>query len=125
MYRSGKQIFKQNPEIAQRLDECVKNLVQSFKPERIILFGDYARGVIQKDNTFDFLIIAKTSLRFFDRIKRALIVCAEGEPAIDPIVYTPDEFDVLWNQGEGFLEDALDEGIEVYKKESEINSENS
>ncbi|MBN2016349.1 nucleotidyltransferase domain-containing protein [Candidatus Dojkabacteria bacterium] len=91
-------------------------MVKAFNPERIILFGSFARGEIKDGGTMDFIIITKTKLRFFDRIKKALEVCSGGEPPIEPLIYTPEEFDLLLGQGEGFLEDALEEGIVVYKK---------
>jgi hypothetical protein len=86
-----------------------------LKPEKIILFGSYARGEDDDHGTMDFLIIAKTKLKFFERIKKVLEACSGGFPSVEPLVYTPQEFDRLLKQGEGFLEDAVEEGIIIYE----------
>lgn len=118
MHTSSKDFFKQNPEFAQRLNDCVQHLVHIFAPEKIILFGSFARGEIKpkQSGTMDIMVIAETDLRFFDRIKKALESCKGGDPPIEPLIYTPSEFDMLLSQGEGFIEDALEEGVVLYDK---------
>lgn len=116
MHKSSKNFLKQNPKLAKRIECCVDRLVDAFDPEKIIIFGSYARGESEERGTMDFLIIAKSKLKFFDRIKKALEICSGEEPPIEPIVYTPKEFNQLLSQGEGFLEDALEEGVILYKK---------
>ncbi len=117
MYKSSEKIFRQNPQLIERIDDCVDKLKSAFQPEKIILFGSFARGEIRERGTLDLLIISETNLRFFKRIKKALEACKGGFPSIEPIIYTPKEFDLLLSQGEGFLEDALEEGIVLYDKE--------
>lgn len=116
MHKSSKSIFRQNPELAERVDDCVKKIVKAFNPERVILFGSFSRGEIKEGSTLDFMIITQTDLRFFDRIKKALLACKGGFPSIEPLVYTPEEVKLLLDQGEGFLEDAMEEGIWLYHK---------
>lgn len=116
MYKSSKSIFRQDPQIARRVDDCTRKLVTAFDAEKVILFGSFARGEIKKEGTLDFMVIAKTKLRFFDRIKKALLACKGDFPSIEPLVYTPKEVDLLLSQGEGFLEDAMEEGITLYEK---------
>lgn len=117
MHKSGRSLLEKDKKLAKRVEECVTNLKQEFNPEKIILFGSYARGEANDDRTLDLMIIARTNDRFFDRIKRALLACKGGQPSIEPIVYTPNEFDLLLSQGEGFLEDALEEGIVLYDRD--------
>ncbi|MFH1543623.1 MAG: nucleotidyltransferase domain-containing protein [Patescibacteria group bacterium] len=117
MHKSIKSFFTENKILAERIEDCVSKLRKAFDPEKIILFGSYARGEVNGDRTLDLMIIAKTKERFFDRIKKALLVCKGASPSIEPIIYTPEEFDLLLSQGEGFLEDALEEGIVLYDKD--------
>lgn len=116
MYKSSKSIFRQNPRLVERIDDCVKKLVKAFDPEKVILFGSFARGEAKEGSTLDFMIITTTKLRFFDRIKKALLACKGGFPSIEPLVYTPKEIQLLLDQGEGFLEDAMEEGVVLYQK---------
>ncbi len=116
MYKPGKRNAGKNKGIAKRIDFCMKKLIDSFSPEKIILFGSFARGESGSGSTIDLLIIAETDLKFFERIKKAMIACSGGFPSIEPIVYTPTEFASLLEQGEGFLEEALEEGRVIYEK---------
>ena len=107
-------------QIDRRLAEVVDILVKEFNPEQIILFGRYAR---EKKNfptgTMDLLIVAQTDLPFIERIVKARKATSGGEPIIEPLVYTPEEFKVMTEkQGDSFFESALSEGEEIYKKNS-------
>lgn len=116
MHTTSKKFIEQNPHIAGRVEDCVEKIREAFDPEKIYLFGSYARGEAKEGTTMDFIIIAKSKLRFFDRIKKALIACRGGKPSIEPLVYTPREFELLLSQGEGFLEDALEESVELFNR---------
>ena len=122
MYKSSKDFLSKNKHIAKRIKNCTQNLQKAFHPEKIILFGSFARGEGDDTKTIDIIIIAKTKLRFFDRIKKALTACSGGNPSIEPLVYTPKEIQLLQGQGEGFIEEAFDEGIVLFDKtKSSIN----
>lgn len=116
MYKSSKSIFGQNSKIIERIDNCTRKIVEQFDPEKVILFGSFARGEASMDKTIDLMIVTETKLSFFDRIKKVLEACKGERPSIEPLVYTPREFDLLLSQGEGFLEDALEEGYVLYDK---------
>lgn len=117
MFKTGNEIFGTNKDLAGRLDDVVERLVREFKPERIILFGSYARCDYQETSTMDLLVIAQTESRFVTRIRHALNACSGGLPPIEPLIYTPEEFDQLLNvEKESYLIDAMEEGIVVYEK---------
>lgn len=109
-------------EVNRRLDLVTDSLVRNFELERIILFGSFARNKIRnRDRTMDLLIVANTELQFFERIKKVKDLISGGEPIIEPLVYTPAEFDELLNdEGEGFLETAIEEGVVIYTKEEAV-----
>ncbi|NUO82560.1 nucleotidyltransferase domain-containing protein [candidate division KSB1 bacterium] len=44
------------------IGEMVEQIVASFSPERIILFGSYAYGKITTDSDVDLLVIMETDL---------------------------------------------------------------
>lgn len=116
MHKTGKTNIIKNKKIAERVDQCIDDLVEAFEPEKIILFGSYARGKTTSAGTLDFIIVADTELDFFSRIKKAMLTCSGGFPSIEPLVYTPNEFREFIEYGEGFIEDALEEGIVLYDK---------
>lgn len=107
--------------IETRLKEVTDMLVTEFAPQKIYLFGRFAREKeVEELSTMDILVIADTELRFIDRISRAREVTKGGLPIIEPLVYTPEEFKIMTEDvREGFLENALNEGRVVYESPSQ------
>lgn len=105
-------------EVENRLKQVVKKIEKVFNPEKIILFGRFAREEnVSRLSTMDILIVADTELSFVERIHKARLATKHSEPIIEPIVYTPEEFRVMTEEvGEGFLESALSEGREIYSR---------
>lgn len=107
-------------DIQKRITEVVDVLQTDaqLRVEKIILFGSFARESTRpKTSTMDLIIIARTALSFIERIKYVREITRGGEPIIEPLIYTPHEFDVLLNEeGEGFIESAIDEGKVIFEK---------
>lgn len=103
-------------EVNARIDSLVQKVTVEFAVSKVILFGSFARRLEQpKDKTLDVLIIAATELPFFERIKRVRQLASGQNPIVEPLVYTQAEFDDLLNEeGEGFLESAIEEGRVVF-----------
>lgn len=114
-----KEVFTQ-AEIDTRLQQVVDQLIEEFDPERIVLFGRFAREKnVNKLSTMDLLIIADTELTFVERIHKARNATKHSAPIIEPLVYTPEEFKVMTEEeGEGFLEEVLKEGRVIYENAS-------
>ncbi|MHB8766987.1 MAG: nucleotidyltransferase domain-containing protein [Deferrisomatales bacterium] len=75
------------------LEEAAERLVSQFHPERIILFGSYARGVADEHSDVDLLVIGR-----FEANRRALMVAMDRALgglgfARDIMVMTPEEFE--------------------------------
>lgn len=108
-------------EISSRLAEVVEILKSSDKidVEEIILFGSFAREKLKaRTSTLDLLIIGKTELGFIERLEYVRTATKDSEPIVEPLVYTPDEFDYMLNdQREGYIESALSESKVIYKKQ--------
>ncbi|KXK25807.1 MAG: HEPN domain protein [candidate division WS6 bacterium OLB20] len=107
--------------VEERLVEVKENLVREFDPERIILFGRFARTMEPKQpSTLDILIIAETEEPFIERIKRARKATKGGVPVVEPLIYTPEEFTLMTEQKEEtFLESAVEEGKVLYERSAE------
>ena len=107
-------------QLESRIKEVTEILKKEFNPEKIILFGSFAKkGMEDKDEftTMDIMIIADSKLPFIDRIREARMVTKGGIPAIEPLVYTPEEFRIMTEEeGEGFLEEAVEKGRVLYEK---------
>ena len=104
--------------IDSQLAEAVEQLVKEFKPQAIYLFGSVLEGHNRPESSVDVLIIAPgvASVRFLDRIKRAMKVTEDSLPTITPLLYTPAEVKLLQSQGDGFMQEVLDSGRLLYKR---------
>lgn len=105
-------------QVDERIQDFVQAVIRELAVSKIVLFGGFSRNKVQpRDRTMDVLVIAETKLPFFERSKRLRDLIKGGLPIIEPLVYTPTEFDQLLNdEGEGFLESAVNEGTVIYER---------
>ena len=112
-------------EVKTRINELIKDLKNCDKLDvnKIILFGSFAReNTRPKSSTMDILVVANTGMDFIERIQYIKDLTKGGEPIIEPLVYTPEEFTKMTgDQAEGFLESAIEEGRVIYEKVSISN----
>jgi uncharacterized protein len=103
--------------IQEKIDKMVRRIVKKFKPEKIILFGSYARGTPTSDSDVDLLIIMPVSGS--KREKRIEIGVALHDIRIpkDIIVATPDEVERRKNLVGTIIRPALEEGKVLYARE--------
>jgi predicted nucleotidyltransferase len=99
--------------IAGITDAMIVEQLRWYDPERIILFGSYARGDPAAD--IDVVIIKRTTARFLDRLK---VVYERWDlpVAVDILVYTPEEWQQMLEEGRGFIQRVAGEGREVYAR---------
>src|SRR3990172_12084131 len=69
-------------------------LVRDLSPDRIVLFGSFARGDQNRASDLDLVVIAATTLPFCDRIGRVLESAygASRRLPVEVLVYTPEEW---------------------------------
>ena len=87
------------------LKKIVRQVVDAYRPEKIILFGSYAYGRPDADSDLDLLIIKKTSERFIERWINVRQIVSDPKRSIpfEPIVLTPDELKERLAIGDQFL----------------------
>ena len=98
----------------KEIQNITQQIIQKYKPDKIILFGSAARGEGTPDSDADFLIIKKdTPLYGSDRI-RELSRLVERKIPIDLLIYRPEEFEKRLQMGDPFLKSILKEGKTLY-----------
>lgn len=92
--------------------------MDEFKPEAVYLFGSHIEGTARPESSYDVLVVSENvaSIRLLERIKRAISATEDILLNITPLVYTPDEVDLLEKQGEGFMASVLENSKVLYKK---------
>ena len=76
----------------EQLDDIIDRIVERCKPEKIILFGSYARGDARQDSDIDLLVVAETDLPLRERFPTIRAVLADFPAAFDVFWKTPEEY---------------------------------
>lgn len=80
-------------QIDRKIDAMVKRIVKRFHPEKIILFGSYARGAAGADSDVDLLIVMPVRGSRHKKAVEIGVALHDFEIAKDVIVVTPEEFE--------------------------------
>ncbi len=95
------------------LDEIV-TILQSYDPERIILFGSRARGEADQYSDYDLIVIKRTDRPFLDRLRDMVPYLRQIMRPADILVYTPEEFERMGDAGLGWI--VRQEGVTLYER---------
>lgn len=101
-----------NDKRISKITSLCHKIISSIKPERLVLFGSFARGDFHEGSDVDFLVVSNFEERFFDRIGK-VISLSDGSMDVDALAYTPKEFEKLVNEKNPLIRRALREGIEI------------
>jgi predicted nucleotidyltransferase len=100
------------------LDEQIKNIIsqiiEKYKPDKIILFGSAARGDLNAQSDVDFIIIKQDTPYWGAERIRELSRLISRDIAVDFFIYRPDEFEMRLSMGDPFLESIIKEGKVLY-----------
>jgi len=103
-------------DLSAQLPEITRRIVRTSNPDKIILFGSYARGSFDTDSDMDLLIVVpnvehtrQESLRV-RRALRGLLV------PVDIVIATPEQINRLGNVAGLVYHSALSEGKVLYER---------
>lgn len=91
-------------------------LVRAFAPERIILFGSYAKGSAHLGSDIDLLIVADLQGDPVAHLRRARQLVSDSFPPVDINLCTPEELDSAERASSPFLLSILGKGLTVYTR---------
>jgi predicted nucleotidyltransferase len=97
--------------------DIIQSIISNYAPQKIVLFGSYARGEPHEGSDIDLIVIKETSKRFIDRIAD-VIKLNKTLLALEPLVYSPSELDKMKKEKRDFIMTIEEEGIEIYDERS-------
>ena len=105
-------------QVDQLIARIAERIGREYKPQKVILFGSYARGKPTEDSDIDLFIVKDTDARMVDRfveVKR-LIYDPQLRIPVSPLVYTPQELEERLDMGDDFVEEIMSEGKVPYEE---------
>lgn len=98
----------------EAIDQVVEQIVEKFKPQKIILFGSYARGNPRPESDVDMLVVMDTPIK---DVHQAIQICQRIDYrfGLDLIVHTPKYLQQRLEMGDWFLRDVINEGKVLYE----------
>ncbi len=107
------------------IPEIIKILKQ-INPYKIILFGSYANGIFSEDSDIDLIVVldsSEISKNYDEKMKNKLLVRRylydlSKKVAIDLVVYTKGEFEIISKNENSFYNEIKNTGKILYEKAS-------
>lgn len=97
-----------------RIQDICDRIAREFRPERIILFGSYARGDADEDSDVDLLVIMPFEGK---GARKAAEIMKRVQPhfPVDVIVRTPETVRERIKLGDFFLREAVEKGKALHE----------
>ncbi len=101
----------------RKIHAFAKQVADEFKPDRIVLFGSYARGNPTDDSDVDLLVVMRHNKR---NVEQSLDITRSVDRTfpLDLIVKKPSEIERRLKQHDVFLTSILEEGKTLYEHSS-------
>jgi uncharacterized protein len=100
----------------RQIAELAARIVELEQPERIVLFGSYARGTATQDSDVDLLVISRWALPRREReIRLTRQFFGSGVP-FDLMVLTPEEVEERLRRNGPIIREILSSGPVLYQR---------
>lgn len=102
----------------KEITNITKQIVEKYKPEKIILFGSFARGDFNRDSDIDMLIIKESKKTRPERASDVYRLTWDVDRTLpfEPLVFTPKELERQLKLGDPFFLTILKEGKTLHDK---------
>lgn len=105
-------------DLPEKVQEVIRKIVEGYDPEKIIIFGSYARGDWTEDSDLDVLVVKDTDERWLDRTVTVSSLCRPRTLPMDIVVKTPEELKNELLEKQLFSREIMREGILVHDRAS-------
>ncbi|HUU26508.1 MAG TPA: nucleotidyltransferase domain-containing protein [archaeon] len=99
-----------------KIEEMVRRIVEKFHPEKIILFGSWARGTAAPDSDVDLLVVLPVQGSRRSKAMEIDYALADRDLPLDLIVVTPEQFEREKQLIGTFIRPAVLEGKILYER---------
>jgi len=100
----------------KEIDKLVRRIVARIQPQKVIIFGSYAKGTATIESDLDFLVIKETELPMANRADELMPMLSHALIRVDVRTYTPEEVEEYGKEQHSFLNSILKSGKTVFEK---------
>jgi predicted nucleotidyltransferase len=96
-----------------KIEQFGRDIGREFRPERVLLFGSYARGTATPDSDVDLLVV----LPFEGKpVRKSVEIRFKLRPSfpVDLLVRTPEKVRERLAMGDDFMRELIEEGKVLY-----------
>jgi predicted nucleotidyltransferase len=98
------------------LDNVIARITRRFTPEKIILFGSYARGTTTRDSDIDLLIVMNVEGSLRGKTNEIDLLLADRTVPMDLLVVTPKQYERQKELIGTVVRQAVREGRVIYER---------
>ena len=99
------------------IEDMARRIAERFDPERIILFGSYARGDARENSDVDLLVVTRLPGPLGKRSAPIIKMLAQEYPLpVDVVVRSPEGLDNWRDVPGSFAAVVLAEGVTLYER---------
>ena len=98
------------------IETIVERIVARMQPQKVIIFGSYAKGMATIKSDLDIFIIKETELPPANRAVTLMPLLASVLNRVDVHVYTPEEVEAYREEPFSFVNSVFKSGKTVFEK---------
>ena len=99
---------------SKQIDDWCEDIVKRFQPEKVVLFGSFARGKSTEDSDVDLLVVMPFEGRSIDQSVKLRMDTRPSFP-VDVIVRTPEMIEERLHMGDSFIQEIFERGRVLYE----------
>ena len=97
------------------IDYLVRRIVARMQPQKVIIFGSYAKGTVILKSDLDILIIKETEMPMANRVDDLRPLLSQSLIPVDVHVYTPEEVEEYGKDQFSFVHSILRSRKTIYE----------
>ena len=102
----------------KELDKLSKQIIEKYRPEKIILFGSLAEGNLRKGSDIDLLVIKESDKDYWERAEEiaGILGSIRLDVPKDVLNITPKELKYRLSINDFFIKDIINNGKTTYER---------
>jgi len=98
------------------IDNLVRRIAARIQPQKVIIFGSYAKGMATIKSDLDIFVIKKTELPMANRADDLKSMLSHSLIPVDVHIYTPEEMEEYGKDQFSFVNSILKTGKTVFQR---------